>query len=249
MSAVKWKTYFSNDLDVTIKPLPQGVDLIGDFAISASVDKDEIGANEAVNVEIKITGTGNLEDIKGFKPFIDGVSVFDEKIATGKTSVTQKIAFVSDSNFTIPAFSIKYFDKKTKEIKTISTKEINIKVKNAKKKEDLVIKKQNPAHISNETRTFRSDKISNVYIAIASLIGFVLGVLLMITKPWNLIKKEKKTISLKDPKGLLIKLLEFKDDAEVKEIADILEKNIYHGGDVKLDKKIIKTIISRYGIS
>jgi len=134
---IKWKSYFSNELSITSKALPSGVNLVGDFSIEAEVSSKEVNANEAVNITIKVNGDGNLEDIKTFKPYIDGVSVFDEKIEVSNTNLTQKIAFVADGNFTVPSFSIKYFDLKTKSIKTISTKEIDIKVKNAKPKQEL----------------------------------------------------------------------------------------------------------------
>jgi len=246
LSGIKWKTYFSNELNMVVKPLPSGVKLIGDFTISAEVDKNEINANEAVNIEIRVNGVGNLEDIKSFKPSIAGVSVFDEKISIDKTKLTQKLAFVGEDSFTIPTFSIKYFDLKTKEIKTISTKEIKIKVKNPKKKENLVIKRETQTQIANETGA--SNNISTIYIIIALLIGFIIGILVMIFKPWELFKKERKTISLKNPKTLLIKLLPFKDNKDVGEIINILEKNIYYGDSVELDKKKVKIIIEKYGI-
>ena len=177
------------------------------------------------------------------------MSVFDEKIAIDKTKLTQKIAFVAEDNFTIPVFSIKYFDTKTKEIKTISTKEIQVKVKNAKKKEALVIKKETSVESSDETNSFNTDSVSNVYLVVASLIGFIFGILIMLLKPWSLFRKEKKSISTKDPKTLLIKLLPFKDDKDVQEIVDILENNIYYGDSVKLDNKRVKIVIARYGIN
>ena len=65
-SNIRWKTYFSNELDVDVKALPAGVSLVGDFSILASVDKESVAANEAVNLNIKVLGNGNLEDIESF---------------------------------------------------------------------------------------------------------------------------------------------------------------------------------------
>ena len=138
---IKWKTYFSNALDVQVKALPSGVNLVGDFSISVNTDKNEINSNEALNVTVEVNGVGDLEDIKSFKPYIDGVSVFDEKIVIKGTKLSQKMAFISDRDFTIPPFKLKYFDIKTSQIKTISTKSIDVKVKGSKEKPTLTIKR------------------------------------------------------------------------------------------------------------
>jgi hypothetical protein len=45
-----------------------------------------------------------------------------------------------------------------------------------------------------------------------------------------------------------MKLLPFKDDQEVKEIIEILEKNIYSNQNIKIDKKVINKIVQRYKI-
>jgi hypothetical protein len=35
---IKWKTYFSNELEFSVKALPSGVDLVGNFTIKATPD-------------------------------------------------------------------------------------------------------------------------------------------------------------------------------------------------------------------
>ena len=65
---LKWRSYFSNELAVVAKPLPNGATIIGDLKITAVADKTEINQNEAVNVTLEVLGSGNLEDIKSFKP-------------------------------------------------------------------------------------------------------------------------------------------------------------------------------------
>lgn len=246
---IKWKTYFSNELDLDVKPLPLGVSLVGDFNIEAEVDKKEVNANEAVNVTIEVIGVGNLEDIKSFKPYIDGVSVFDEKIVIESTKLTQKIAFIGDGDFTIPAFSLKYFNPQTKEIKTVLSKEIPIKIKNAKVKQELTIKREMPQDKADVTAPHGEfDKIT---AALIFVIGLIIGVLLMLIKPLRYFKKEKNSSlkSLKDPKVLLMKLLPYREDKEVKEIVDVLENHIYFGQKLEYDKKVLKDILKKYKIS
>lgn len=240
---IKWKTYFSNELSFHVKPLPEGLNLVGDFKISATADKIEAEANEAVNVTIEVEGSGNLEDIKSFKPSMPQVGVFDEKIFIEGSKLTQKIAFVSDGDFTIPSFSLRYFDTKTKEIKSIQTKEIAVKIKNAKPKESLNIQRDSSQEPQHKESVETKNSVAMLFLS------FVLGALstiaaLFFTKRVRL-KKEPK-ISLKDPKTLLMKLLPFKEEKDVKEIIDILEKNIYENKNIEIDKKALKEVLSRH---
>lgn len=242
---IRWKTYFSNELDIDVKDLPSGITLVGDFSIEVKVDKTEINVNEAVNVTIEVVGVGNLEDIKSFKPYIDGVSVFDEKIAIEGTLLTQKIAFVAERDFKIPAFTLKYFDTESKKIKSVSSKEIDIKIKNVKVKEELNIKREKPqAKVDVDVSSGEFDKLT---LIITFIIGLTCGILIMMMKPFKRAKKEKKG-SIKDPKVLLVKLLPFKDDEEVKNIIDLLENSIYSSQKLELDKKVLKEILKKYEI-
>jgi oxygen tolerance protein BatD len=243
---IKWRTYYSNELSVEVKALPGGVDLVGNFSILATADKSEINPSEALNLTIEVLGSGNLEDIKSFKPYIDGVNIFDEKIVVNGNKLTQKIAFVAENDFVIKPFILKYFDPTSKEIKTISTNEISIKVKNAKPKEELTIKREEKV-IEKPIVEAKEAPLASFLLAIVFISGLVFGVLLMILKPWKLFKKEK-TVSIKDHKTLLMKLLPYKDDEEVQDMVDILEKNIYSDAKIDLNKKLLKEIVKKYSL-
>jgi len=239
---IKWRTYYSNELNMNIKPLPSGVNLVGNFSIMASVDNNEINANEALNLTLEVLGDGNLEDIKSFKPYINGVNVFDEKISIKANKLTQKIAFVAQNDFIIEPFTLKYFDPKTKEIKTIRTNKIEIKVKNSKPKEKLVIKKES----NNEQVIVESNEnISSLWAMLIFIVGLILGLAIGLVKPWKNFKKRKR-LSLKDERVLLVKLLPYKDNADVKKIIETIEQNIYYDTKTEVDKKLLKEIVKRY---
>lgn len=248
MAQVKWKTYFSNSLSINVSALPSGVNLVGNFSISVSVDKTQIDSNEAVNVNIKVMGDGNLEDIKSFKPSMNDANIFDEKINIESNTLTQKMAFVSDNDFIIPSFYLKYYDQDTKEIKTISTKEIAIKVKNAQAKEQLTIKREEVKSNQIKVQEAVSFNINNIVMIEIFLLGVVIGLVLMYFKPWSF-KVKEKIISIKDEKLLLVKLLPYKDDIEVKSILDILENNLYSDNKNILDKKLLKELLKKYKIT
>jgi len=75
---IVWEKYYSNGLDISVKPLPPTLKLVGRFSIDAYVDKKTVDSGEAVNFTVLIQGNGNFEDIERMNIDIKGVSVFDE---------------------------------------------------------------------------------------------------------------------------------------------------------------------------
>jgi len=248
---IKWRSYFSNELALNIKPIPFGAELVGEFTISSKADKTKINPNEAVNVTVEVHGSGNLEDIKTFKPYVEDVSVFDEKILVEGMKLTQKLALVSDNDFVVPPFELKFFNPKTKKIETISTNEIKVEVSGQKVEPELKIKReetQSPAVENSEEPQVVKNEFSTMWMSLIFILGIVFGIVLMLLKPLSLFKSEK-SINIKDEKLLLVKLLPFKDDKEVQEILDILENNLYSQDKKKIDKKVLKELVQKYEIS
>jgi hypothetical protein len=253
MPQIQWKSYFSNEINLDVKPLPNNAKLIGDFTIDATVDKTTVNANEAVNVVVKVKGNGNLEDIESFKPNMDDVNVFDEKIELQNDSLTQKLVFVGDHDFTIPPFTLTYFDTQTKQLKRIQTEPIQVTVKGStnKPQQTLTIKKdETPIDTDQKIKEVKQEGFNPVYIFFALVIGIFIGISIMILKEKQFNKTETKKFSIKDEKLLLIKLLPYKEsDEEIRKIVEILEKNIYTNQKEKIDKKVLKELVKRYNIT
>jgi len=253
MPQIKWKNYYSNEVHIHAEPLPNGAKIVGDFIISAKADKTEITSNEAVNVTVTVKGEGNLEDIGSFKPYIDGVNVFDEKVEVKGNTLTQKLAFVSDKDFTIPPFKLAFYDLKTKQVRQIKTEPIHIKVKgSAQTNASLKIKKEEPkltVKKAQEQSAGNSKDVNFLWIVVAFIVGLTVGIALVVFNPFKGVKKEKR-FNIKDEKLLLLKLLPYKDmDEDVKKIVDILEGNLYGEKKEKIDKKLLKEIVKKYDIS
>ena len=250
---VKWRTYYSNEVHIHAKALPNNAKLVGNFTIKATANKTTINPSEAVNVSVEVDGDGNLEDIASFKPYINGVNVFGEKIEIHGNKLTQKLAFVSDKDFTIPPFSIAFYNLKTKRVEKIVTKPIHIKVSaNTNQTQQLQIKKARPSETAMQTTAqtnASSTKIDTFWMIVVFFIGTAFGIALMLLKPIRFTKKAK-SFNVKNEKLLLMKLLPFKDkDAEVQKIVDLLEANIYSSKKEKIDKKLLKEILKKYDIS
>jgi hypothetical protein len=131
------KRIYSNQIEIEAMPLPNGIKLIGDFKITTKVNHTKVKSGQAVAYSINIEGRGNIDDLDDIKLNIDNVTIYENKAqksydvdTKGRYGGTysKNFSIVSSNDFTIPSISIKYFDKKTKKIKTIKTKSYDIKV-------------------------------------------------------------------------------------------------------------------------
>jgi len=246
---VKWRSYYSNKPTLEVKSIPKGASLIGDFSIKTKLDKKEINPNEALNLTIVVEGVGNLEDIKSFKPYVENVNVFDEKIVINVNKLTQKLAFVSDRDFTIPAFELLFFNTKTQKVQKITTEPIAIKVSGSTPKKELNIERdETPKDEVVLEKGLIKTVVDKSMLGVAFFVGLLLGVALMFANSLRG-KKREKSFDIKDEKVLMMKLLPYKEDTDVQKIVDVLEKNLYSNAKEVVDKKLLKELVKRHNIS
>ena len=258
---IRWSKIASNSLDVSVDPLPQNLELFGDFTISATVDKHTVYANKPINLTIHVSGKGNIDDVQKFDINIPNAVVYADKpkiksgIINGKYGgdFFQKIAIVSDSNYTIPAISLRFFDKTNNNVKTISTKPIQISVIGSSSKGTLQEPKIETAtgvkSLSQNTPkviTKIVKKEQNPFTKwLFMLFGLILGVAL--TLAWLKLKKPnqkrengiiKEIKKAKDDRALFELLLPYANESKV--VANALkelEENLYRGKNNRIDKQ------------
>ena len=257
-ATLKWRTYFSNELEMEVLPLPDNLSVVGTFQIDAEVDRSEVNASEPVNVTVSIKGSGNFEDIKGFKPKISGVGVFAEEPST-KAAIEQgkyrgvwrqKIAFVPTHDITIPPFTLHYFDLESNRSKTIQTRPISIHVKNAASvTETKPLQIQRPA--VTETAATHNETPSNCSggsFGWGLGMGLVLGVLLGLLpwRTWQRRYRAQESVRFNDERDVLKVLLNHLDDADAADMAAQLEAKFYEGKAVSIDSKRLKALYKKY---
>ncbi len=260
-NSVKWQKIYSNDIKLDIKPLPNNLELYGDFKISASVDKKKVHANKPVNLTIKVTGEGNIDDVKKFDLNIDNTIVYaDEPKITSNLhgdkyvgEFSQKIAIIADSNFTIPEIELEFFDKNTKQVKTIKTKPIDIEViggasgvnKSSKPKIEMATtvndNQQTPTQaVSKVEQNQEPNHVKYLYLLAGLILGIALTTLFNLLK--NRDKKEQKDIvkqikKAKTDKELFELLLPYSQKGKlIAKTLEKLEENIYKKANHKIDK-------------
>jgi len=263
---LNWKKIYSNELKLKVNPLPNGLELYGNYQIEASVDKTKVQANKPINLNIEVKGEGNIDDVKKFDVAIDNVIVYADEPNVNSSLVRgiyqgafkQKIALIADQNFTVPPLSLEYFDKATKQIKTITTKAIKIEVIGGEK---TAVHKASSIEVSPsqiikapqkvETKTKIIIEKEDAYLKyLFLLIGFVLGILLMliIHKPKQ--KKSKKENNIvknihkaKNDRTLFDILLPYaKQDKVINNALSQLEENLYRKGNNIIDRELLMEV-------
>jgi hypothetical protein len=111
----------SNPVTIKVKPLPESgkpadfIGAVGKFNMSAEVDRVELNVNDALNLKIVYSGTGDLKLLQAPKMEFPGdFEVYDPKIntdvANGKKTLEYLIIPRAAGEFEIPQISFSYFD-------------------------------------------------------------------------------------------------------------------------------------------
>lgn len=138
------KRLTSAPISINVKELPTGAPAsfngaVGSFTIASSLSKNKVRANDAVNLVVRVSGSGNVKLVDAPKiSFPADFDTFDPKIsdnvkttASGSYGVkTFEYSFIprSQGKYTIPALEFSYFDTKTNSYKTLKTQSQTIDV-------------------------------------------------------------------------------------------------------------------------
>ncbi len=146
--------FFNNGKEVTIRSKPVAISArplpnagrpsdftgsIGNFDISATVDKRQVEVNQPVTVTIKIAGTGNIKsaaeppipDLDDFRVYLasSNESTSKNQDRVGGTKTYEQVFIPKrPGNLQIPALSYNYFDPSRNKYQTVTTRPISINV-------------------------------------------------------------------------------------------------------------------------
>ena len=248
---LNWQKIYSNALHISVKPLPNNLELFGDYSLTSTVDKTFVDANQPVNLTISITGKGNIDDIQKYNLTISNVVSYADEPKIESTfqtdeyggNFTQRIAFVAQNDYTIPRIELTYFDKNTNQVKTIHSEPISIKVINNNQNNSAVkIETNNTPKVSNDSKTSEIKKYKNInYLVLALIILFVILASLLFFKKKKTTKVEKDTVKAikkaKNDKELFELLLPYsKKSGIITDTLNKLEENLYKKTNHKIDK-------------
>lgn len=245
---LNYKSVRSNTISLHVKPLPNGAKVAGDFTIQAIVDKKEIEAGKPVNVVVEVKGNGNLDELSSLKKDIKDVVIYEDKpkikseISNGiyESSWRQKLAYIGSGDFTIPPFSLKYYDAKSKEVKTIKTEPISIHVKGKVAKS---IESKSEIITPAKTKVIiKKEGVNWLWILVAFVLGLSLGILFSRVTLKGFSSRKSKIF--RNDKEFLQEILAYKGkNRELDGWILKLEENIYEGKKHQISKKIIENLI------
>ncbi|MDR0748803.1 MAG: BatD family protein [Tannerellaceae bacterium] len=138
------KTLTTNPVTIDVKPLPSGkpasfANAVGDYKMSASINSNQVKANEAVTVKLTVSGTGNIRLVKNPEvTFPNDFDIYDPKVENNTrttaagVSGTKTIEYMAipryAGDFEIPAIQFSYFDTKSGTYKTLSSETFSLHV-------------------------------------------------------------------------------------------------------------------------
>jgi len=138
------REFTTEKISLDIKPLPAGAPAgfsgaVGNYTVTASADRPEARAGEAVNFSITVAGSGNLKtviapkfpDLPDFKVF-DTMSSLDVRkdndLITGKKVFTYILVPRSEGRKTVPPVKFSYFDPKAGQYRELQTEPVTLNV-------------------------------------------------------------------------------------------------------------------------
>ncbi len=124
---------------IKVKPLPEGKPddfsgVVGKISVSASINKDTVNVNDAINLKITLSGSGNLKFASA--PLLNlspDIEIYDPKIidnftstasgTTGKKTFEYVLIPRHHGDFILPSITYSYFNPASKQYEKLTTKE------------------------------------------------------------------------------------------------------------------------------
>ena len=178
---------YSNALSLMVHALPDEISLIGDYTLSAHINKDKVKVGEAIILKVSIRGEGNIDNLDAIKLQIPDVTVYEKKSTKEEQTqlLTKTFEIISDRDFTIPSFTLAYLNQNTRTKKVLRSKAFNIKVINS-----MSHTKKSTLHDKHEIKKEKLTPMEKLlFISIGSLGTLVLVIL---HKTWEKYKNKKR---------------------------------------------------------
>ncbi|MBS1764412.1 MAG: protein BatD [Bacteroidetes bacterium] len=135
----------SEPVKITVKDLPPAPDdhfkgAVGNFTLQAALDKDQVKANDAINLKVKISGKGNLKlidapelklptDFETYDPKIDDNVSVSENGVNGSKTFEYLIIPRHEGDYTIDPIHFTFFDLNKKQYVQLSSSALKVTVK------------------------------------------------------------------------------------------------------------------------
>ena len=263
-----WVSIASNTLNIVVKEKPQDTDLVGNYTIENHMDATEVKANKPVNLSVKISGEGSLEDFVFPDYEIDGVTVYsdDAKIETEvkeghiKSTYMKSFAFISDHDFTVPSRNISVYNLQNKKVESLDIPSYAVKVESGQKTVASTTVNTPPAEAgtvqtnlkipeksmldSGEEQTETAKEKNEWWITILAFISGATGMYLFRFIPSvPLLKRRRKGSTANEAEALKILYAHINESSQIEEMVRKLYAKKNGDKSVKIDKNELREIL------
>ncbi len=114
---LKKQDIFTQAVTMLVSPLPQNIQVTGDYTLQAHIDKNQTIQGSPVQFTLTLTGEGNIENLDFFSFHIPHTTIYEKN--TSPQSKTFNI--LANRDYTIPPILLKYFNQKSKTVMLTST--------------------------------------------------------------------------------------------------------------------------------
>jgi hypothetical protein len=203
------KAVASLPIKINVKPLPgnkpEGFSgIVGSISMNASVNKDTVNVNDAVNFKVVIKGNGNLKlasapvlklspDIEVYDPRVTDNITNNANGSSGQKTFEYVLIPRHYGEFTIPSVTYSFFNSSTRQYEKITTKEYKFYARKGTDQGGPVtvyggISKEDVKYVGKDIRFIRTNasdlkRAEDVLVSkrvFASLYGFALLVFLVV---------------------------------------------------------------------
>lgn len=123
---------FTQALTLHVSPLPQGLQVTGDYTLQASIDKNQSTQGSPVHFTLTLQGEGNIENLNFLTLDIPNTTIYEENTRTNTNLHSKTFSIVAKQNYTIPPIILKYFSQESKTVMLTSTPSYAIKINQGK---------------------------------------------------------------------------------------------------------------------
>ncbi len=120
----------ANPIKLEVKKLPDNISAIGNYTLTATVDKSHVKRGELLTLSISLNGDGNIQNLDAIELNIQNATIYLIYSTKSKRQHLQTKVYeiISDTPFIIPSLELHYFDKEENLVKKSSTSLIQISI-------------------------------------------------------------------------------------------------------------------------
>lgn len=229
-------------LSLTVKKLPLGTVLVGDFTLTNRLDKNSTQAYNPINLSVILKGSGFLAPFellkqgKAYKLFSQKPKFKTQQSKMGSNSTLQwDYAFSAKESFSLPKVTLKAFNPKIQKSYVLGFPAYKIEVKEVKSS-TLLDKEDYPPRAKGVDWDFWGNFLSYVIVFVA---GFLMPRDLFRAKEKKLKTNENilsEKISEAKTHKTLLQVLLLENNVKFTHAIKALESVVYNGDNISLNK-------------